>query len=251
MSLSKRESLFLGILALMGLMYLMLNFLIQPANMQLLQLQTENEQMVREVEDLEAEIDRSGSSEKTESRETYQQMSAEVPRLPMIPDTIDYLEASAQETQVKLLSISYKEGAEIRDLANTTQPADFNLEAQPVKFRISAYGSHFNLLSLMLSIESAPRLFIIQGMKLTLDKTEGTSTETVANQSTAAVSPPANVLAESPVPESQHYNSGQAILELDFMAFYERQPLPASEQSAHSENDDAYPAEKMAPDKVS
>ena len=232
-------------------MYLLLNFLIQPANLQLLQVQTENEQMIRELEDLQAGIDRSGGSEETESRVEYREMLAEVPPLPMIPDTIDYLEAGAQENQVKLLSISYKEGVEVQGLANASPPVDIDQQVQQVKFRIAAHGSHFNLLSFMLSIENAPRLYIIQGMKLTLDKTEGTFTETVAQQSTAAVSPAANLLTESLVPESQHYTFDQAILELDFIAFYEGRPLPTSEQSIRADNNDAYSAEKIPPDKVS
>jgi len=53
------------------------------------------------------------------------------------------------------------------------------------------------------------------------------------------------------VPESQHYTFDQAILELDFIAFYEGRPLPTSEQSIRADNNDAYSAEKIPPDKVS
>jgi hypothetical protein len=232
-SLSKREIGLLGLLVLVGLMYLAAHFLYQPFNLQQQQLQVENGRLVQELEGWEAGIALKDDQarEDSASREEYQQQLAKVPPLPVISDVIDFLELSARETQVKLLSIDYKESAEPQNSLNPENPPAASLDAQPINFKITVSGTHFNLLSLLLKIENAPRLYIIKGIKMTLSPTDGAPAAPAANRPITEANQNTTSAGESAVPESLLFNPDLSILEIDFNAFYE---CPQSNLSTQS-----------------
>lgn len=232
MSLSKREIGLLGLLVLTGTIFLVAHFLYQPLNLRQEQLRTENGRLAGELGDMEARIVRAGDQGRADmqSQEDYLEMMAAVPGVPMIPEVIDFLELSARETQVKLLSISYKEGADPKDLAKSETNPSNSLNIQTINFKILVSGTHFNLLSLVLKIENAPRLYILNGIKLTMSKIDGASTAPLVITSSHEAIPIPTSAGQSLLPESQFFNPNLSILELDFNAFYECPSLNSAAQ---------------------
>ncbi|MCX5780425.1 MAG: type 4a pilus biogenesis protein PilO [Firmicutes bacterium] len=224
MRLSRREIGWLGLLVLAVSICLVWRLVYRPLGIQQQGLQMENAQLARELEGMKISATRTREQAQDEpgKRQEYQQMLAKVPTSPMIPDVIDFLELSSLQSEVRLLSITYKEKVELA-------PTDIN--AQPINFKIAVKGTHFNLLSLVLKIENAPRLFIVNGIKMTLSKNDGDLTRSASYQVSQEANPNPNSGGEKAVPESQSFNPEAEILELDFNAFYEQTPTNPSPQT--------------------
>jgi len=229
--LSTREAALLGLLLVLGGVFLTNHYIFQPQTQQKQQLVYENTNLTSEIQGMQNRINKYQSMQKDElkSWDDYQRMLEAVPQTPMIPNIIDYLELSAREGDVKLISIHYKDSA-LGDLAPKPAKSGSELaQVMPVNFQIVASGSHYNLLSFILEIENAPRIYIINSGKMSLAR---------KNQFATGITVPQNNLdpakaeknAENAVPESLSYDQDKSILNLDFNAYYHSSLLNGAAQ---------------------
>lgn len=218
MKFSKREMALLGLLLVLGGVYLTSNYLFQPLQTQKQQLVSENNKLGMEIQVLQNEISRYQSMEQAglQIGDNYQKMLEAVPQSPLIPSIINYLELKARDTKVKLISIRYKENA-LGDTAPNSVKSALNIK--PVNFQIVASGSHFDLLSFILEIENAPRIYIINSGKISLCRTDQSPVGIAASVNSADVTINDKVMDKT-VPESITYDQSKSLLDLNFSAYY-------------------------------
>jgi hypothetical protein len=219
--LSTRETALFSLLLVLGCLFLSNRFIFQPLTQHKQQLISENNNLTAELRVIQDKISkyRFMQQDELKTRDDYQRMLEAVPQSPMIASIIDCLELSAQEANVKLVSIHYKENA-LGDPAPQTAKAGSDLtQVMPVSFQIVASGSQYDLLSFILTIENASRIFIINSSKISL---------AMKDQSPTGITPPLSNLEpaenekaiEGAVPESAMFDQGKSLLSLDFNAYY-------------------------------
>lgn len=211
----------LGLLLVLGGIYLTNNYIFKPLHTHKQQVISENNKLTLELQVLQNRISKYQSMEQDELQleDDYQKMLEEVPQSPMMPSIIDYLELSARDTHVKLISICYKENAVVDAAPNSAKLGSNIKQVMPVNFQIVASGSHFDLLSFIQEIEHAPRLYIINSGKISLGRT-GQSPSGIAasvNNSEMAMN---DETMDKIVPESITYDQSKSVLNLDFSAYY-------------------------------
>lgn len=229
MRLSRRETVLLGLLIVLAGFYLTDHYLLKPLYFNKRQIIEENNRLVVEIQKWE-EKTREYQAEQQEAPEIqadYRQMLEKVPDLPMISDVIDYLEASAREAQVRLVSIQYRENPDAASHDSET-PGSADRSLKSLNYQIVACGSHYNLLSFMLKIENAPRTFIINSSKIYLTRngpySAGAAGESSVNGTDAEMS-----REKAAVPESMNYDMKDSVLNLDFNAYYSTSPGKAGQ----------------------
>ena len=222
MKLSTREAALLGLLLMLGGIFLTNHYIFQPLITHKQQLVSENNNLTVELQALQNRISKYQSIERDDSKswDDYQRMLEALPQSSMIPSIIDYLELSASEAHVKLITIRHKESA-LGDSAPKSVKSGTDLtQIMPVNFQIVASGSHFDLLSFVVEIENAPRIYIINGVKISLAGTDQSPTGiTLPNNPDMAAS---DKPMEKTVSESQTYDQSKSVLSLDFSAYYHR-----------------------------
>lgn len=222
MSLSRREAALLGLLLMLVGLYLTNNYIFYPLLVNKQQLISENNNLSMELQELQSRISKYRSMQKDgfQIRYDYENMLDEVPASPMIPSIIGFIESKARDTNVKLISIRYKENTDGDIVPNYTKSGSNLKQATPVNFKIVANGSRFDLLSFVLEIENAHRIFIINRGKISLGRTD---------QSPSGIAVPVNNTATAisdqgmakTIPESTTYNQSKSVLDLDFSAYYQ------------------------------
>jgi outer membrane murein-binding lipoprotein Lpp len=229
--LSTREAALLGIFLVFGGVFLTNHCFFQPLTAHKQQLAAENSNLTMELQTLENKTSKYQSMEVEEVKGSVdsQKMLEAVPQSAMISSTLNYLESSARETHVKLISIHNKENAPA-DAAS--KPADFTADLKeviPIDFQIVASGSHFDLLSFVLKIENAPRIYIINGGKISLARIDKSSADitTLSNNPDMASNDKG---MENAVPESSVYDKSKSVLNLDFTAYYHNPSLSGTSQ---------------------
>ncbi len=223
MKLSTREAALLGLLLVLGGVFLINHYVFQPLTTHKQQLVLENNNLTLDLQALQNRISKYQSMERDErkSRDDYQRMLEAVPQSSMISSIIDYLELSAREAHVKLITIRYKESALDDPALKFAESRTDLTQIMPVNFQIVVSGSHFDLLSFILEIENAPRIYIINGGKISLARTDQSPTgiTTSPNSPDMAAS---DKPMEKTVPESLTYDQSKSVLSLDFSAYYHR-----------------------------
>jgi len=222
--LSKREVALLVILILVGGGYLFNYFMFRPLYAQRNHLTTENASLIRELEQLQQKMSQYADIEQNEKIVAeYGKMQAKIPPVPMIPSIIESLELSAQEENIKIQSIKYKEDANINKLPGS-QKMDSDPPLQTVNFQIIARGSYFNLLSFLFKIESAPRIYVINSSKITLGKKDKAPAAT-EDLTVRAGDPVTEYRLDTAVSESETFDQSHTVLYLDFNAYYDNSLL--------------------------
>jgi Pilus assembly protein, PilO. len=229
MSLSTREKVLIGLFLVLGCVFLFDQYVFQPMTRCNQQLNNENSSLSTEIQaNVEKSIKyKSLETEGLGKQEDYQEMLNALPDSPMISDTIDYLETRAQENNVKLISIQYKENQAGNPPSQPVRTGEQQDAAVPVRFQIVAHGSHYDLLSFVLALENAPRIYIINGLKIGLAAKERSA------QGLAALADNAGISAGEPgklqaAPETFFYDRGKSVLNLDFNAYYHTSPADAA-----------------------
>lgn len=223
MKLSTREAALLGLLLVLGGVFLTNYYIFQPLIAHKQQLGLENNNLTLELQALQNRISKYQSMERDErkSRDDYQRMLEALPQSAMISSIIDYLELSAREAHVKLIMIRYKESAPGDPASKSAKSGTDLTQIMPVNFQIVVSGSHFDLLSFILEIENAPRIYIINGGKISLARPDqfptGITTSPNGPDMAASDKP-----IEKTVPESLTYDQSKSVLSLDFSAYYHR-----------------------------
>jgi Tfp pilus assembly protein PilO len=224
--MTKREIALLGILIVLGGIYLGYHFVFLPLNTKTAQLQTENNTLTKDSQTLQQK----GANkvdvglEEQKIRDDYAKMNVKIPSSPLIPDVYTYVELCARESKVKLLTINYKENAAAKTATTAPETGSSSEAAQSANCQISASGSHFNLLSFLLKIENAPRIYIMNGIKVTVAKSKLPAKELSANT-------PEQV-ASNVEKESQSFDLNNVVINLDFAAYFDNTVLPAPSQKA-------------------
>lgn len=162
MNLSKREQTLLLILIILLSFYLFNILLYQPLRQDTVKLTAENLKLKTLIENQQAEVERGQDweSERSKLEIKYQQMMVKLPEKAYLPETISYLEKSAEGSAVILQNINY------HALPSADQQPGSSNAAKPCDFTLSARGSYYNLLTLLSKIEEAPRLYVINGVEL-------------------------------------------------------------------------------------
>ncbi|MDD3364780.1 MAG: hypothetical protein PHZ03_07360 [Syntrophomonas sp.] len=257
MSLSKRELALFGLLIVIVGMYLLYHNVFNPLNLHITQMKAENSTLNKELQALESKIAQQGDIwlEKQQMWDKYDKMLLKVPRSPMIPNIIDFMERSAREAGIKLLSISYKESPvakktleaqkseasitegnidSLRDKSD--QDGEVIIEnlvlenygdggsmAQAVNFQLTASGTHLNLLSFLLKIENAQRIYRINSIKMIMVRNNqqkvGSDIEASIQEANSGKK---EDFIDVAVKESQAYDITHAEVNVDFTAFFDR-----------------------------
>lgn len=229
MSLSTRENILIGLLLVLGCVFLFDQYVFQPMTRYNQQLNNENNSLSTE---LQANANKSIQYQSLETegpakQEDYQEMLNALPDSPMISDTIDYLENRAQENNVKLISIQYKENQAGSPASQSAWAGEQQDSAIPVRYQIVANGSHNDLLSFVLTLENAPRIYIINSLKIGLAEKERSAQGFAATADNARISAgETGGLQAAPAP--LFYDQGKSVLSLDFNAYYHTSPADAT-----------------------
>ena len=223
MKLSTREAALLGLLLVLGGIFLTNHYIFQPLIKHKQQLVLENNNLTQELQALQNRISKYQSMERDnrKSRDDYQSMLEAVPQSAMIPSIIDYLELSAREAHVKLITLRYKESAPGDPAPKSAKSGTELMQTALVNFQIVASGNHFDLLSFVREIEKASRIYIVSGGKIYLARSDQSLTgiTTSPNSPDMAAS---DKPMEKTVPESLTYDQSKSVLSLDFSAYYHR-----------------------------
>ncbi|PKM78587.1 MAG: hypothetical protein CVU90_00900 [Firmicutes bacterium HGW-Firmicutes-15] len=253
MSLSKRELALLGLLIVVGLIYLLYGFIFHPLNAQINQMKAENSNLSNEIQELEKEA-RQGKNWVENERQIwydYQKILLEIPQSEMIPNIIIFMEQSARDSGVKLLSISYKETTFAKKALEDqkSQPSEGTSDSlhdkadqgggkvvrgslvlksevsmvQAANFQLAASGTHLNLLSFIFKIENAPRIYRINSIKMAMVRNNqqkmGIGVEAPMQEKNSGQN---EDFSEISVKESQAYDSNCAEVNMDVNAYYDR-----------------------------
>lgn len=164
--LSNREKLLSLIVLYIFLAFTAYHFIYQAAAKELRDLQQENENLIaslQRIEKLEKDAQKQEplSAAASEEYKTLQEM---VPADPQIAEIVDFLRESAQKYGVEIDSIQYKKAE--RQL-NEDQLKN-QLQYQDLQIELS--GRHDPLISFLIRLEHASRLFSVQSVKLSCKK---------------------------------------------------------------------------------
>jgi Tfp pilus assembly protein PilO len=167
MKLSKREQIFLLALVIVLSFFLFNRFLYQPIKEDTAKLAAENMKLKGLVEDEQVRLERSQEmeNEKERLKERYKEMMVKLPEEAYIPEVIAYLEKSAQDSSVELLSVRYQAQDNSSDPGQEKKQPEKGA-ARPCHFAVSANGSYLNLMTLLTKIEGSPRLYIINSAEI-------------------------------------------------------------------------------------
>ncbi len=169
MRLSKREKVLIGILVILGVGYVIDRFMLYPAatcHKQLLASEAGLENQLQQLENLTAEY---GTERQQELVETnYRKVLAQIPPSPMVPSIMDFLQSSAADTGVEVVSVSYRDAASLETRPAQSNQTTSKTPGQQLDFQMEARGDYGNLVMFVQRIETAPRLYIITKVKIVL-----------------------------------------------------------------------------------
>lgn len=222
MRLSKREKVLLGILLVVGGFYVFYQFEYFPRQVTIDRLKEENTRLNREIVSF---IAKEGgltdiNQEKRRLNDELDQMVIRLPRSPLLADIVAFLEQSARDSQVKLASVNYKESLPSKTSldAKDTNPVK---PAQYVNFQLTASGDHAGLLSFLLKIENASRIYNINSGKISLLKRKQPE---MAMRSSESESGALGRAGEATVAEQESltYDRNNLVIVLDISAYYDQ-----------------------------
>lgn len=237
MKLSKREMVLLTILLIAASIYIYYNYIYMPVVNNAAAVKSENDKLqanLRELEKLKAS-QKKPAQVAQKLKTDYQALLNKVPEDPYVPEMIVYLADAAKESRVELKKIDYKydekstanapvptDGAEDKKTANAAAVKSSQLE-------IEAAGTYYDILAFMLTVENAPRAFVLTGMDLTSSKRKPQEATALAPASGTTVqgaggSPTA---PSAPNPEqalvgSAAYDGNSLLLKLKFQSFFDQ-----------------------------
>jgi len=182
MKLSKREKILICFLLVAGGIYVFYNYVYQPVREKTMLLADENGrlkaaiQVAERARTIHADI----GVEKEKIKEEYEELALKVPESPYLPEVISYLEDSAGEAGVKLLSLSSQESIPEDELqvmgmgqltgeSSSKQEKETDNELEGVNaysLYLTVRGSYYNILTYMLKIEKAPRIYTIDSVTM-------------------------------------------------------------------------------------
>jgi hypothetical protein len=250
-SLSKRELALLVILIAVSGFYLLYYHVLHPLNLQITQLNAENISLINELPGMETELARLANirMENQQIWYDYEKLLDKVPQSPMIPQIIGFMDLSAREAGVKLLSINYKEspvakrndhgiaegtsgslhdkaerdGKLVMDNVILKNEEKAGSMVQALNFKLVARGTHLNLLSFLLKIENAPRIYKVNSFKMIMVRNSQQKTGLgVEDPSQEENSGTKKDFVDVAVKESQAYDANYTEVNLDFTAFFNR-----------------------------
>jgi len=222
--LSRRETVMLGILLVIGGFYVFYQFYYHPRQVDIEYLQDENTRLGLEMESLMAK--KVGlanvSREKIRLNDELNQMIIKIPPSPLMADIINFMQQSAGESRVNLVSVNYKEslpGKAVVDVkeANTIKPA------QSVRIQLTAEGTHAGLLSFLLKIENASRIYSINSGKISLVKRKRPDMNLNSESESGAWGSAGEATVKEP--ESLTYDRDNLLIVLDISAYYDQSSM--------------------------
>jgi len=178
-------------------------------------LKEENTRLSHEIESIMAKEDglTDINQEKSRLNDELDQMVMRLPQAPLLADIIAFLQQSARESTVKLVSVNYKEslpGQAAMD-AKSVKPA------QSANFQVTASGNHADLISFLTKIENTPRIYSINSGKISLVKWKPMSAIEHKNGSESSIEGETTVIEK----ESLTYDPNNLVIILDISAFYD------------------------------
>ncbi len=192
MKLSKREKILLCFLLVAAGIYVFYNYVYQPVREKTMLLADENGRLKAAIQVAErartthADIGDIGV-EKEKIKEEYEELALKVPESPYLPEVISYLEDSAGEAGVKLLSLSNQESIpedelQVMGMGQLTGGSSSKQEKEPdnelegvnaYSLYLTVRGSYYNILTYMLKIEKAPRIYTIDSVTMSKESGNG------------------------------------------------------------------------------
>jgi len=181
MKLSLREKALLIALVIVGSGYLFYTFLYSPLSDQRNAMARENNRLKSRIERVADQSGQksgfAGDARAKQVMKGFQEQVIKVPGESMLPESVIYLQQSAEAAGVTLSSLTYTPGAAASAKpAGSQRPAAVN----EIKIRLSAKGGYAGLKTFLLALYQAPRLYRIDTLKLQSDYGQNVVQETVA-----------------------------------------------------------------------
>lgn len=195
MKLSWREKTLLIALVIVGSAYLFYTFLYSPLSEQRNAVARENSRLKSRIERV-ADQSRQESGSERDARakrvmNSFQEQVIKVPGESMLPESVIFLQQSAEAAGVTISSLAYTPGAlaKAKPAVSQRPPA-----VNQIKIRLSAKGSYAGLKTFLLALNQAPRLYRIGTLKLQSDYGQNTvsaaSAPALAAEGEEAMPPP-------------------------------------------------------------
>lgn len=198
MMLSRREKTLIVILIIMAIFYGYYLYLYNPLKVKIANLVQENQQL-NAVAVLGQQYQPTSEAQlkRNEKMHLFERLNEQVPNLAYVPESISLLEAVAENNNVELLTVDYKDDVKL----DNTNP-DNKDSWKECDYLINVGGEYQNLLNFLHDIEKSKRIYNIE--KATI------SVKQVLN------------IDNSIAPESSsNYDGNKLILTLAFKSYYD------------------------------
>lgn len=214
MKLSWREKALLITFIIVGSGYLFNTFLYSPLSDQRNAVARENGWLKSRIERVaDQSVQKSGSGCDARTKQVMNGLQEQVIKVPgesMLPESVIYLQQSAEVAGVTLCSLTFVPGA-----VTNAKPAGSQCPAaaNEIKIRLSAKGSYAGLKTFLLALYQAPRLYRIDTLKLQ------SNYEQNAVQATSA--PALTSEGEETLPPPAPEVKGEVTMNITMVTFYQ------------------------------
>lgn len=236
MRLSKREMVLLTILLIAASIYIYYNYIYMPVVHNAAAVNVENEKLQANLHELEKlkQNQQKPALVAQKLKTDYQALLNKVPEDPYVPEMIVYLADAAKQSRVELKKIDYKydekssvnttpatDGGQDKKTANTAAVKSSQLE-------VEAAGTYYDILTFMLTVENAPRTFVLTGLDMSSGKIKSmevttTTVETPAEGGDAkTTSSTSSVDMTQVLVGSAAYDGNSILLRLKFQSFFDQ-----------------------------
>lgn len=216
MSLSKREIFLLCLLLVCGIAYAYYTYVYDPLQVQISQVQTDNRNLSREIEQLkktEPAVEGVSSDALQKIKQDFWTAACQVPTYPLVPESIAFLEKSGKDAVIDLKSLQISDAGGAQPAGNTgNQASNSGLVTQ--SYEIAGTGGYFALNSFLMKLEEAPRIYVISS----LDIGSQPAVTTTAAPPASTTAAPATV---SSTASTQIYDGSNLTFTMSLSSYYD------------------------------
>lgn len=190
MKLSKREMVLLTVLLIAASVYIYYNYIYMPVVRNVNLIQADNDKLQANLRELEKmkQNQKKPTDVAQKLKTDYQALLTKVPEDPYVPEMIVYLADAAKQSRVELKKLDYK--YDEKSTANTTAASEGSQEkktaniaaVKSAQLEVEAIGTYYDILTFMLTVENAPRTFVLTGLDLTAGKIKSMEVTTTTTE---------------------------------------------------------------------
>lgn len=236
MRLSKREMVLLTILLIAASIYIYYNYIYMPVVNHAATVKTENEKLQANLHELEKlkQNQKKPVQVAQKLKNDYQALLTKVPEDPYVPEMIVYLADAAKQSRVELKKIDYK--YDDKSTANTTASTEGSQDKKTAnvaavkssQLEVEAIGTYYDILTFMLTVENAPRTFVLTGLDLTAGKIKSLDVTTTTTEASPGGAGSKTTTSTTSIDMTQllvgsaAYDGNSIQLKLRFQSFFDQ-----------------------------